>query len=183
MRMYMYGTDDQKDLLEELDLEVPETIDEWHDVLTALKENGVDVPLSWNFGDKGKTFGYAYGTPEGFVVDDGVCVYGPSKAEYKDYLTTMHQWYEEGLLDPDMFSGGEDQTNTKLASGKIAATMAWAGGTLQTVNTLAQAENPDFNLTAAKWPVLNKGDEPQYGFRNTQFYDGGIAIGGTCKDL
>ena len=41
MRMYMYGTDDQKDLLEELDLEVPETIDEWHDVLTALKENGV----------------------------------------------------------------------------------------------------------------------------------------------
>ena len=97
-----------------------------------------------------------YGTPEGFVVDDGVCVYGPSKAEYKDYLTTMHQWYEEGLLDPDMFSGGEDQTNTKLASGKIAATMAWAGGTLQTVNTLAQAENPDFNLTAAKWPVLNK---------------------------
>ena len=46
----------RKDLLEELDLEVPETIDEWHDVLTALKENGVDVPLSWNFGDKGKDF-------------------------------------------------------------------------------------------------------------------------------
>ena len=172
----------RKDLLEELDLEVPETIDEWHDVLTAFKENGIDVPLSWNYSDKGRTFGYAYGTPEGFVVDDGVCVYGPSKAEYKDYLTTMHQWYEEGLLDPDMFSGGEDQTNTKLASSKIGATIAWAGGTLQTVNTLAKSENPDFDLTAAKWPVINKGDTPEYGFRNTKFFDGGIAIGGTCKD-
>ena len=95
----------------------------------------------------------------------------------------MHQWYEEGLLDPDMFSSGEDQTNTKLASGKIGATIAWAGGTLQTVNTLAQGENPDFDLTAAKWPVLNKGDTAMnMASAILQFYDGGIAIGGTCKD-
>ncbi|MFR3589347.1 MULTISPECIES: extracellular solute-binding protein [Eisenbergiella] len=172
----------RKDILDDLRLELPETIEEWHDVLTAFKENGVEIPLSWYYPDKGRTFGYAWGTPETFVVDDGKCVYGPSKAAYKDYLTTMKQWYQEGLLNPDMFSGGEDLTNTMLASGKIGATMAWTGGTLQTVTLLQRPENPDYELSACKWPVLNKGDKPMYGFRNTKFFDGGIAIGGTCKD-
>ena len=60
--------------------------------------------------------------------------------------------------------------------------MAWTGGTLQTVTLLQRPENPDYELSACKWPVLNKGDKPMYGFRNTKFFDGGIAIGGTCKD-
>ena len=36
----------RKDLLDKLGLEVPETIDRWHDVPAAFKEDGVEVPLS-----------------------------------------------------------------------------------------------------------------------------------------
>lgn len=172
------------DWLEELGLEVPETIDEWHEVLTAFKEKkGATAPITWHYPDKGRTLTYTWGTPQNaFVVDDGVCVYGASKPEYKDFLTTMHQWYEEGLLDPDIFSGGDDLTNTKLTSGRSGATVSWAGGGLQTATSLAQKEDPNFRLVATKWPVLNKGDRAEYANLGNRLHDGSVAIGSTCEN-
>lgn len=172
----------RKDLLDQLGLGIPETVDEWYDVLTAFKENGIEIPVSWYYPDKTRTFAYAWGAPESFVLDDGKCVYGPSKPEYKDYLKTMRKWYEEGLLNPDMFSGGEDLTLTMLTSGKIGATFGYAGGTLQAALSNAQADDSNYELAACKWPVLNKGEKPKYGYRDNRFYDGGVAIGGTCKN-
>ncbi len=172
------------DWLEELGLEVPETIDEWHDVLLAFKEKkGATAPLTWYWPDKGRTFTYAWGTPQNtFVIDDGKCVYGPAKPEYKDFLTTMNEWYEEGLLDPDLFAGGDDLTNTKITNGRSGATVSWAGGGMQTATTLAQEEDPDFRLVATKWPVLEKGATAEYANLSNRLTDGSVAIGGTCKD-
>ena len=49
----------RRDWLEELNKEVPETIDEWHDVLVAFKENmGCDYPMSIPMDGAGFTGGF-----------------------------------------------------------------------------------------------------------------------------
>lgn len=170
----------RKDLLDKLDLEVPETIDEWHTVLTAFKENGVEIPLQLHYAYKDRTFAHAWGAPEAFVVEDGVCVYGASKPEYKEFLKTMKQWYAEGLLDPDMFANPDDMINKNMASGKAAATITWAGSGMQTI--LNNAEGDSFELIACPWPTLEKGQTPEYGYRSNRAFGGFAAISSTCKD-
>ena len=94
----------------------------------------------------------------------------------------MHQWYEEGLLDPDMFSSGEDQTNTKLASGKIGATIAWGRwhtSDCKYIGTGRESSAPIRQQQSGQ--LLTRVTHLTHGFRNTKFFDGGIAIGGTCE--
>ena len=58
--------------LDELGLEVPETIDEWENVLAQFKEKkGATAPLTIlsNFWDVGAFMG-AYGVKNGFILDD-----------------------------------------------------------------------------------------------------------------
>lgn len=93
----------RKDWLDKLGLEVPNTIDEWYEVLTAFKTrdpngNGVqdEIPIDgWGL----PYFAAAYGVINRFCVKpDGTVVYGPMEPEYKAYLETMNKWYAEGLL-------------------------------------------------------------------------------------
>lgn len=93
----------RKDWLDKLGLEVPDTIDEWYEVLTAFKTrdpngNGVqdEIPIDgWGL----PYFAASYGVINRFCIKpDGTVVYGPMEQEYKAYLETMNKWYSEGLL-------------------------------------------------------------------------------------
>lgn len=180
-----FGPMMRADWLRECGLENPETVDEWHEALTAFKEKlNCPAPFTWNEQANGvyNPIAYAYGTPMEFVLDDNKVVYGPEKPEYKEYLKTMAQWYKEGLLDQDIYSTGDDQTKAKMTTGRSGAIMAWCGSGLQSYITIGQESDPDYDITGLKWPVLNKGDKPEYAFIDNIYYWGGIAIGATCKD-
>lgn len=180
-----FGPMMRADWLKECGLENPETVDEWHDALVAFKEKmNCPAPFTWNEEANGSynPIGYAYGAPRDFVLDDNKVVYGPAKPEYKDYITTMAQWYKEGLIDQDIYSTGDDQTKAKMTTGRSGAIMAWNGSGLQSYITIGQETDPNFDMVGLKWPVLNKGDKPEYGFIDNIYYWGGIAIGATCKD-
>ena len=91
----------RKDWLDELGLSMPETIDEWHNVLTQFKEKkGAAAPLAYhdNMLRNGDFIG-AYGIKMDFFIENGKVVYGPYDKRYKDFLTTFAQWYKEGLID------------------------------------------------------------------------------------
>lgn len=93
----------RKDWLDKLGLSVPNTVDEWYEVLTAFKTrdpngNGVhdEIPFDgWGL----PYFAASYGVLNRFCIKpDGTVVYGPMEQEYKAYLETMNKWYSEGLL-------------------------------------------------------------------------------------
>ncbi|MDO5416213.1 MAG: extracellular solute-binding protein [Lachnospiraceae bacterium] len=180
-----FGPMMRKDWLDACGLEAPETIDEWHTALTAFKDQmGCPAPFTWNNAAyaPNNPIGYAYGAPMDFVIDDGKVLYGPAKPEFKDYMKTMAQWYAEGLIDPDIYAGGDDQSTAKMTTGRSGAIFAWCGSGLQSFITTGQTENPEYDMVGLKWPVLNKGDEPEYGKIDNYYYWGGIAIGATCED-
>ncbi len=103
----------RQDWLDDLNMEAPFTIDEYHDVLTAFKtEEGTRSALWINYRGNtvGGMFGNAYdvdtyyGPTQGyemFYQIDGKIHWTPVEEGFRDYLTTMSDWYAEGLIYPD----------------------------------------------------------------------------------
>lgn len=93
----------RQDWLDELNLDTPVTYDDYHDVLTAFKnEKNADAALWVSY--TGSVAGYlaaGFNTGSEMLCRDGEVVYGPITDEFKDYLTMMNQWYSEGLIYTD----------------------------------------------------------------------------------
>jgi putative aldouronate transport system substrate-binding protein len=110
--------------LDKLDLEMPTTIDELHDVLVAFKENDCngngdpndEIPLSfeWNHWCANVTslfsgFGFTDYNADHRAIKDGKVYYQDASENYKEAIATLHQWYKEGLIDIEAFSQSDSQ--------------------------------------------------------------------------
>lgn len=99
----------RKDILEDLGMEEPTTVDEWHEVLTAAKESGIEYPFMLET-TGGSPMSLAWGLVTGmptlnYVQMDGDTVVGTALLDtFPEYLETMRQWYSEGLIDPNFTS-------------------------------------------------------------------------------
>ncbi len=178
------------DWLQELNLEVPTTIDEWHTVLTAFKEKkGAAAPYCFEYTNgqylTNDPFAFAYETSRSFYLgSDGKVHFGAAEENYKDFLTTMAQWYAEGLIDPDLATLGSDQVSAKITNGTAGASMGQAGSRMGTWTTAARSSNPTFKLVAAPPPTVEKGADAEFGQIENQ-YSGraSVAITTSCKDI
>ena len=180
----------RQDWLNDLGLEMPTTIDEWHDVLTAFKtEKGATAPFAFEYTTPSLRnnwpFMSAYNTTAEFYVgDDGKIHYGPAEENYKEFLATMNQWYKEGLLDPDMPTAQLDQVSAKMTSGAAGASLGWIGSRMGVWTTAAKETDPNYDLEAAPVPTLNKGETAKMGpMDNVVVNNGGAAITTRCKDI
>lgn len=180
----------RKDWLDDLGLEVPTTIDEWHTVLTAFKEQkGATAPFTYEQ-DREQLrdtdpFAYAYNSTRTFYLgSDGKIHYGAAEPGFKEYLTTMAQWYKEGLIDADLATLSIDQVSAKMTNGTAGASVGCSGSRLGVWTKAAQATNPDYELIAAPYPTTQKGAYPEFGQIENQ-YSGraSVAITTSCKDI
>ncbi len=93
----------RKDLLDKHDLDIPQTIADWENVLDVFYQDpDIDFPLTFyggNFMDTHFLIG-SYGTDWGFYLKNDNVVFGPSEKEFIDFLTTFRRWYETGWVDP-----------------------------------------------------------------------------------
>lgn len=162
----------RQDWLDELNLQVPETIDELYDVLVAFKNAGYGG-LGMNANGMVSTNApYVIGaweiTNEFYVESDGKTVgYGPATDQYKEYLLTMHKWYKEGLIYQDFMSGEIKNNAAALwANGTIGIyTAAWVSiNEYYYINGYVDDEN--FFLTPMTSPVLNKGDYSKVSYQS-----------------
>lgn len=153
----------REDWLQELGLEAPETIEEWETVLRAFKNKGVENPLSIRANELYQTnlFNTAYNISNDFYLDDnGKIQYGPIQQEYKEYLITLNNWYNEGLLDPDFASIDTKIIDYNILNGQTGATFGWIGSSMgKWYNSTTE---PEFALVAVPNPVLNKGDKGKF---------------------
>ena len=180
----------RQDWLNDLGLEMPTTIDEWHDVLTAFKtEKGATAPFAFEYTTPSLRNNWPFmsvynTTAEFYVGDDGKIHYGPAEENYKEFLATMNQWYKEGLLDPDMPTAQLDQVSAKMTSGASGASLGWIGSRMGVWTTAAKETDPNYDLEAAPVPTLNKGETAKMGpMDNVVVNNGGAAITTRCKDI
>lgn len=112
--------------LEALGLAIPETTDEFVEVLRAFRDgdpngNGEadEIPFSFVYGSRNSgiysMFG-SFGTldnPEHLNVEDDVVVFAPIQEGYREAVAWFHQLYEEGLIDQEAFTQNDQQFRAK----------------------------------------------------------------------
>ncbi len=177
------GTIIRQDWLDELGLPMPETINDWYVTLKAFKEKkGATAPFTttntWPFANG--VFTGAYNTNLAFYQRDGKITHGILDESFKDFLTEMKKWYDEGLIDADFASANVEQCNTKMLTGKSGATFGMIGSGMGTL--LAAAPDASYKLAAAPYPAMNKGEKSEFGHKNSRYYEPCFMISGTSKN-
>ena len=122
----------RKDWLDKLSLDIPETADDWYNVLSTVKqsdvnETGEDDIIA--YGEKMDYFLSAFNmTSRGgyyWYDEDGKVSFFAMRPEFKDYLTYLNKLYSEGLLDP-MFGSGESMVDELRKQNKVFCDWSWA---------------------------------------------------------
>ncbi len=155
----------RQDWLEELGLDMPETIDEWETVLRAFKDKkGAQAPLSISLSNirASHLFCGAYGVGMGYYIDDGKVKYGMLEPGFKDFLTLMNKWYNEGLLDPDFSALDNTMIDSNILNGMSGVISGALGSGIG--RYMSSAETDSFKLTGAPFPTMEKGTTPEFGY-------------------
>jgi len=163
--LYSQGLMIRKDWLDELGLQPPQTIQEWHDVLVAFRDRkNAASPFTQVWSNRGKMFLPSFGVLENLYVnaDDKRVHYGNMETGYRRWLETMAQWYREGLIDKDIVTVTTAQQNQKMTTGVSGATVASVGSGMGTWTTAARPGNSKYEIMALQYPVLNRGDRLIY---------------------
>lgn len=175
----------RQDWLDQLNLQVPETIDEWYEVLKAIKTqdpngNGQadEIPLLLDMDMTGINHAFvgAWGITTGFYQVDGKVQYGPIQPEFKSYLETMSKWYAEGLIDQDYAATDGTLKDAKVTNNQVGAFSGYMGSSLGRYSELMLKSNPDVSLVGAPNVVLKKGDTPLLGQKDSPFNGFGAAV-------
>lgn len=126
------------DLIEEIGCDIPETLDEFVDMLRAMKQYGEDngetiVPLGGNYSRYNPTYlilnalGYnitqyanEYTTAVETLIalrDGEVVMPAYDREAFPAYLETMHTLYTEGLMEQDFYTLDKDTVKAHLTNG------------------------------------------------------------------
>ncbi len=178
-----YGLFARADWMEELNIEMPETMDEWHDALVKLKDAKGIAPLCAapsQFAMSGAFMNAYVPDMNGgnyYAVEDGQVYFVPATDEYKEFLTVMNQWYDEGLINQDIASLDGTTIQAKMAADEAAVSWGYVGSGLQGISQKAQATNPDYELVAIPTAAKAAGAEVKYQSASPVLT---VAQGGSC---
>lgn len=181
----------RQDWLDKLGMKMPETVDELHDVLKAFKEqdpdgNGKDDTTGLiatkltRFEDIFGAFGVM---PSFWQEAGGKLVLGSTRPETKDALQVLQNWYQEGLIDPDVFVTDEALRDQKLANS--------FGGVYENSAFTASVSNPETAALLAVTPTAKmaalravKGPGGEFGRQESEPGYGNIhAISADCQNV
>lgn len=153
----------RKDWLDKVGLEVPETLEEYEKVLTAFVENDPDGDGKKDtagaaerifgavFGAYGLRCVTGVGAGSGFTVgemqlgEDNIPFFPYIRPEAKEALTTLHNWYEKGIIDKEFITGenhgGYAGLSHSFMNGQIGLTSAQPYHYLVSSNDTSNPDN------------------------------------------
>ncbi|WP_129724377.1 extracellular solute-binding protein [Xylanivirga thermophila] len=171
----------RKDWMDELALKEPKTIDDWYQILKTFKDKkGVEVPfiIPSSGIPADDAFIGAYGISSSFYQIDNKIKFGPIEPEYKEYLTEMNKWYNEGLIDKDFPAWDNDKTVQYMTTGKAAAIASgfWVFEPWETAS-----EDSNMKLMGVGYPALKEGEKPHLRQNNRRMRGYFTAITTKCK--
>lgn len=134
----------RQDWLDKLGLKQPQTVDEFHDVLVAFRDqdpngNGQkdEIPYfarQWEEVNRLLTLWDARSsgsdTYHDFYVNaDGKVVHPYAQEAYRDGLAHIAEWYAEGLIDPEIYTRGSSSRDYLLGENLGGSTHDWFAST------------------------------------------------------
>ncbi|MBP3360407.1 MAG: extracellular solute-binding protein [Clostridia bacterium] len=170
----------RQDWLDKLGLKAPETIDELHDVLVAFKNNdpngngkadevplfGTGTPVRFAINE----FIGIFDAEMGFRYENGKAIYGPTTENFKTAIKTLAKWYQEGLIDSEIFT----RQNTReyfLGNDLGGCTHNWFGSTAG-YNTMYANSVPGLKFLAMAPPAGYDGIKREKNARSKSLQEG-----------
>ncbi len=172
----------RKDWLDECGLDVPETLEDWENMLVMFKEK-YNATLGSNIGDPDQSYSFlssgagAFTTLSNtiYIDDNGKVQNAMMQPEWVEYITLLNKWYDMGLLDLDMFTADNDTIRAKVLNGEIGATFA-PMSQLTNFAKDAEVENTGAEFVGVPYPVKAKGDKVTW----SQTKGGRISVAGAA---
>lgn len=164
-----------------------DTYDELYDVMMAMKSEkdlpGVLRLLSTGVNIYGgMTYGYGVGgelwSQEGaypLYAEEGTVKFATLEDGFKDYLTMMHQWYEDGLVTSDFVSNTD--RNMFASGGATGEYGVFYANVNHVTNLYGTATEEGFEVMPLPEPTVNEGEELHFsGSAYNRFADNNLAI-------
>ena len=164
------------------------TLDQWHNVLTAFKNNGVQWPLAiyetvdicggFSMFNTSVSVSDA-GLPAAKIID-GTVYYSLTTQDDLDAVTLLSQWYSEGLIDPNYSSYGDNTLMSNPITTDVLGCVAFTPSEVGSWE--ASSIDPD-----TKWlptPYVRKTEDQilQYGHKKGNFHAGNASISTKCEN-
>lgn len=149
----------RQDWMDKLGLKTPDTLNEFYEVLKAFRDqdpngNGIkdEIPLvfrHWQEMIRLVTLwgGRTAGTDSylSFYEKDGKIRHGWAEEEFKTGMQNLVKWYQEKLIDPEVFTRGSKAREILFGNNTGGGTRDWFASTSSLNQTLAK-QNPGINL-------------------------------------
>lgn len=200
--------------LDDLGLEVPTTLDELHTALKAFKDNdmahkmygadaGSTLPMStgfdeWCWGQNIFYAGFGFTNWPNDVCNDlilqkdGKVNFVCDDDSYREAMNYFHDWYNEGLMDIEMFSQDTTQLMAKCQQGYVGVSTWWyieelMGDYAKDYVFLPVLDGPDGtsnvtirtggNISSGQLTITNKCESPVNLLKFfDQWYDGEVVM-------
>lgn len=186
----------RKDWLDDLGIDPKDivTYDDYHEMLTLFKnEKGATSALFLgpNGVPSGNYLTAGYGVAAytdvtsstgAYYQDNGVVAYGPIQPAFKDYLTMMHSWYDEGLISPDYLNNSDIQ----VSAGDVTdgSTGLWYHMSQIMSEHVASAIDEGFESVAIQDAVMHEGDLNRLGnYSGSTVESNSLSISATCEKI
>lgn len=182
----------RQDWLDDLGMDVPVTLDDFHDMLVAFKdEKGAVEPLGLGYtgildGDEicsafdvNGVYAAFMGSYPFYAVDDQV-KFGWAEENFKEYLTLMNQWYGEGLIGKDFYieNTGHGIDTGKTTTGQCGV---WLHDYFQMELVESQMAEAGADVRAIAAPVKEAGQTLHFQGKKTLNGGFGWAITTDCQ--
>lgn len=160
----LYGPMINKTYLDQVGLDVPVTIADWEEMLSAFADLGI-IPLSFG-AETGldhlySAFASAYGVTLGeiYYQEDGTVFCSPVQEGYLSFLELFHSWYENGWIDPTFSLKNQNTDVTvEFEQGAIGATIGHIDLAITGAKTSEKLTGTALEFVPAPYPVLQEGD-------------------------
>ena len=160
-RIYTYGPEIRKDWLDQVGLDVPVTLDDYHEMLLAFKnELGVEEPMWLHYSginrDNLLTRAYDINGTD-LLLKDGIVTSSLLDPGLKEYLQMMHQWWQEGLFAQDFFSDtSAEEPELSVVANRYGLFYQYA---TEYPELKSLSDDPNFEILAITDAVKNEGDK------------------------
>lgn len=185
----------RQDWLDNLNLKTPVTYDDWHEVLSAFKQeydpaytfllpNTISAQNNYfasGFGVLSYTANARGRVTDPFYQVDGTAKFSLLEDGFLDYITLLNQWYSEGLISRDFVSCEADTNGPDLAGYVTSGeTGIWFGDVSQMQSYDDSANDPEFHCVAITDPVQKAGDVTHFDSDRTGLTSYSVAA--TCEN-
>ncbi len=189
----------RSDILAQVGLEAPHTIDEYYNVLMAIKDQtDIEYPMyvgstgigsiATAYGVGGISVGGGFtGVDLNYVIEDGVVDVPYFHENYKTVLTIMKKWLDDGIYSRDFITQSTETMPpdanyyAAITDGECAL-FSYTSGVTDLVAD-AREKIPDFALEPTRTMVVNEGDILPSTTTVTLVDSNGFAVSTQCEDL